>query len=132
MTIGIGCASRTLQDTLSVPVDVHVLGETAYWDSDTLRARPVFPLQLAQLETIAVSEAKRLVFLEIPAVGGFLQDEYWEIDMGNEVVMIKKPANPLADLREIVGRAPTGTINEEITSVRRAMMEAACREDGAH
>lgn len=131
MIIGIGRASRTLQDTLSVPVDVHVLGETAYWDSDTLRARPVFPLQLAQLETIAVSEAKRLVFLEIPAVGGYL-DEYWEIDMGNEVIMIKKPANPLADLREIVGSAPTGTINEEITGVRRAMMEAACREDGAH
>ena len=60
--------------------------------------------------------------LDIPAVGGYL-DEYWEIDMGDKIVKIQKPADPVADMRAMFSDVDLGTPEEEKRKIHEAMRE---------
>lgn len=61
---------------------------------------------------------------DIPAIGGY-ESGYWEIVLGDEILTIRKPADPLADMRDLVSRSRTGTVEEELSEIRRSMREQA-------
>ena len=102
--IELSCPSLVLEDAVSAPVIIQIPGESTYWDSAARMTSLSSPLQLTRLATIPMAEIKRRV-LEIPAVGGYL-DEYWEVDLGNEVLMIRKPRDPVADLAALGSQIP--------------------------
>lgn len=66
--------------------------------------------------------------LDLPAKGG-VKEESWEIDMGDEVVEIPKPKDPLADLREMTKDKGLETPEEEKKRTHNAMAESFGEEE---
>lgn len=113
--IELGCPPLVLEDAVSAPVIIQIPGEITYWDSSARMTSLSSPLQLTRLETIPMAEIKRRV-LEIPAVGGYL-DEYWEVDLGNEVLMIRKPRDPVADLAALGSQIPNQCLDALLAEI---------------
>ncbi len=65
---------------------------------------------------------KRVRYADIPAKGGYT-DEYWEVDMGNEIIRIRRPQDPLADLREMEKDRMNVSVEEEIAEIREGLAE---------
>lgn len=66
--------------------------------------------------------------LDIPAKGGY-KDEYWEINIGDRVVRVQKPKDPVADLEEVTSDIEMGLPEEEKKKTHRAMRKRFGREE---
>lgn len=82
----------------------------------------------AKGEVKEMTREKRTRELDIPAAGGY-KDEYWEIEMGDERVRIRRPKDPVADLEEMAKDVDMGSLEEEKESIHRAMLEEFTGDD---
>ncbi len=80
-----------------------------------------------QSEVVDMSAAKPRRYLDIPTVGGYT-DETWEVDMGNEIWLIRKPKDPLADLEALGKGMRCRTLEEAKEAIDKAILEEVTRE----
>jgi hypothetical protein len=118
--IGAEACLLSLEGHLSKDLPFHFPKENTSVLVDTFSRPSGHPLQLLRLETVEMTQAKTRRFLDIPAVGGYL-DEYWEVDMGDEVLMIQKPKDPLADWRELGKGIKETTLDEAMERLHIAL-----------
>jgi hypothetical protein len=65
---------------------------------------------------LTVAETKKRVEVDIPAIGGYL-DEYWEVDMGDEILIVRRPKDPVADLVAIGESLTEASLDDLLTGM---------------
>jgi len=80
------------------------------------------------LEVDDTDQGQNEMELDLPATGGYKEDN-WKLSVGNQVIKIKKPKDPVADLKEMGKEIDMGSLNEEKENVYNAMLEEFAGED---
>ncbi|MBS3787808.1 hypothetical protein KGY79_06375 [Candidatus Bipolaricaulota bacterium] len=63
---------------------------------------------------------KKTEELDIPAVGDYKED-YWEVDLGDKIVKVQKPKDPIADLKDMTKGIEIDSPEEEKAKIHNSM-----------
>lgn len=83
---------------------------------------------ISQQQVVNITQ-KMARYLDIPAKGGYT-DEYWEVDMGDEIIRIRKPKDPLADLIEMGKSIKDESIEKAKEKIKQGFIKEVSKKIG--